>query len=101
MGAVPIGVEAVVVQPAVDRLGAGWVARVSCSPGVFEVLVVVVAALAARPVAGGQRGGFVKEVQLGEPVGPPLGALPAVEFEPADDPVAALAVPDGFAVNVQ
>lgn len=97
----PVGAEAVVVQPAVDRLGTGWAARVGCSPGVLEALVVVVAALAARPVAGGQRGGFVEEVQLGEPIGPPLGAVPAVEFEPADDPVTALAVTDGFAVDVQ
>lgn len=92
--------ETGLVQASIEQ-SSGGVGRERRGPRRPEPLMVAVAALAARPVAGGQRGGFVEEVQLGEPIGPPLGAVPAVEFEPTDDPVTALAVTDGFAVDVQ
>src|ERR1700747_3085308 len=56
-------------------------------------MVVPVAAFPAGPVPGGQAGGFVQEVQLGQPPRHPLLPAPALEREHADRP----GVPAGIA----
>src|SRR5690242_10642904 len=72
------------VQPRVDFRGA--VRPADFAPDPLERLVIPVAAFPAGPVPGGEPGGLVEEVQLGQPPRRPLLPAPALEREHADDP---------------
>jgi Glyoxalase-like domain len=82
--------KAVGVQAAVDVPGRGSRSWIRPRPGRLEALVIRMAALATGTVPGGERGRLVQEVQLGEPVRPPLRTPPALELHDAHQPVAAL-----------
>jgi hypothetical protein len=78
--------QPVVVQAGVDRLHVPHAAALRGRPRALEGLVVAVAALAARPVPGGQPGGLVEEEQLGQPARRPLRPAPALVLQHADGP---------------
>src|SRR5262249_30218243 len=80
--------EPVAVQPRVDLSGVRHAAGRPAGgcPGALERLVILVAAFPARAVPGGQPGGLVEEVQLGQPPRRPLLSAPALEREHADGP---------------
>src|SRR5258706_1878530 len=56
------------MQHCIQVVGANWVAD-SYPPGRLKTLIIGVAALGARPMAGGERRRLVKEEQLGIRVG--------------------------------
>jgi len=95
-------VEALVVQPGVDRIRAA-LARVDRLPKLSEAVVVGPPAERARAMSGGKGGGLVEEEELREPAGLEQGTtLPAAEPELARDPPAAgVAAPDRSVLVVE
>ena len=85
------GVEALVVEPDVDRVGSALAVQVE--PLRCEAVVVLAAALGARTVAGRERRRLVEEEQLREPSrAHQRRAPPATELEAARDPAPHLEV---------
>jgi hypothetical protein len=97
-----IGVDALVMQLGIDRVGAR-LSRMQLLPGLDEAVVIGAAAECAGAVTGRERGRLVEEEQLGELAGlKQWPSLPVVELELARDPApAVVAPPDPAAVVVQ
>ena len=100
-GAARPGIEALLVEPHVDRVCPD--VAVETAPPRREPAVVLAAALSARTVPGGERGRLVEEEQLRVPAGPKeRRATPPPELDPARDPAPALgAPPDPTRIVVQ
>jgi hypothetical protein len=93
------GVEALAVEPDVDRLGSALAVQVE--PLRCEAVVVLAAALGARTVAGRERGRLVEEEELREASGThERGAPPAAELEAARDPAPHLEMPPDTPLGV-
>src|SRR5438067_12283535 len=83
------GIDTLVVQPLVDRVGARR-PEAELAPELEQAAIVVAAAERARPVPGGEGSGLVEEEQLGEAAGPQQRAAQATEREHARDPALAV-----------
>lgn len=86
---------ALAVEPLVD------VIRSTLADDLHEAVVVLAAALGARPVAGCERGGLVEEEEARIPAGRHrVRAVAAPELEPARDPALYLELPPYASIGV-